>query len=146
MLIEKRQLMKENTCTSVDNGCMWFKGCFGVSQKKDGAGWQSWDWSTFCHTFSGQDCRKPTLFFFLWSSRESLISASSLCRSDTCFSLSSSLTDNTTAHNARQHTHRSQSRHKIIHHVSCNITHKVWNSGEGTTVQDCCWRTGKNSG
>lgn len=38
--------------------------------------------------------------------------------------------------------HRSQSMHKIIHHVSCNITHKVWNSGEGTAVQDCCWRTG----
>lgn len=42
---------------------------------------------------SGRRCRKPTLFFFLWSSRESLSSASSPCRSETCFSFSDNLTD-----------------------------------------------------
>lgn len=43
---------------------------------------------------SGQRCRKPTLFFFLWSSRESLSSASSPCRSETCFSFSDNLVGN----------------------------------------------------
>lgn len=43
-------------------------------------------------------CRKPTLFFFLWRSRESLSSASSPCRSETCLSFSDNLTDKNTCY------------------------------------------------
>lgn len=44
-------------------------------------------------------------------------------------------------------TSNTQSKHKIIHYVSRDSTHNVWNSGEGTAVHDCCWRTGgKKSG
>lgn len=93
-----------------------------------------------------QCCRKPTLFFFLWSSMESLSSASSPCRSETCISFSDNLVDDsrTTCYESNYKA-RSPWNYKCAHmeyYVSMiqHITHAVSSSWLGTAVFDCYWR------
>lgn len=64
---------------------------------------------------SGCRCRKPTLFFFLWSSRESRSSASSPWISETCFSFSDNLINNNiTIHYEHYHVVKSPLKWKRV--------------------------------
>lgn len=67
--------------------------CFRVPHKGRGIGLIGLDQILVLYS-SGNRCGKPTLFFFLWSSTESLSSASSASRSETCLSFSVNLTNN----------------------------------------------------
>lgn len=99
----KRQSKLDKTRKTLNNQ-MAPRGC-GRQQVWTYAGWEVfWGWGGGYHTGGGggqgwclagelvaRGQGEPTLFFFLWSSSESLSSASSACRSEACFSFSDNL-------------------------------------------------------
>lgn len=93
---------------------------FGVQhkRKRDVMSRRALDQSSYCCSIRlGHHCRKPTLFFFLWSSRESFSSSSSPCRSETCFSFSDNLMNNN-INTHYQHYYKSHKKNVIIWHAT----------------------------